>query len=194
MVNHLLFAYNLALISSYKQGRQHEMMDFRLCPSKREHKLTLKRPRYYISSDTQSSKSCKEAALHCGKFTHLSTGWWYSRVERGTKRLIQKLINLTQTCVSFFALWWKQRELSNTANVSVFKSVFVLTLTYDHESRVVTECYLKYKWKRLDLAWSSFGVEPAELLNLPKTVRYFDSCHGYCPSDSFQNIETDVKK
>jgi len=45
-----------------------------------------------------------------------------------------------------------KRELSTTAKLSAFKSIFVMFLTYGNESCVMTkECYLKCKRQRWDL-------------------------------------------
>jgi len=44
-----------------------------------------------------------------------------------------------------------KQEISNTAKLSVLKSVFVPILTYGHESSVMTaKYYLKYKRQRWD--------------------------------------------
>jgi len=48
------------------------------------------------------------------------------------------LVKLTQFCMSSIAVVTK-RELSNTAKLSVFKSVFVQILTYGYEVWVMTE-------------------------------------------------------
>jgi len=47
---------------------------------------------------------------------------------RSARRLIHRLVKLTQFCVSFIALWTKW-ELSNTAKLSDFRSLFVPILT-----------------------------------------------------------------
>ena len=53
--------------------------------------------------------------------------------------MIYRLVELTQFWVSFFRSVVTKRELSNTAELSVFKSVFVPILSYGHESFVMTE-------------------------------------------------------
>jgi len=53
-------------------------------------------------------------------------------------RSFQVAVFLMQFCVSFIAVATK-REFSHTAELSVFKSVFVPILTYGHESWVMTE-------------------------------------------------------
>jgi len=55
-------------------------------------------------------------------------------MEDGKKKLIQELVKQTQLCVNLI-----KRKLSNTAEVSVFKSVFFAILTYRHESWVMNE-------------------------------------------------------
>ena len=73
------------------------------------------------------------------KFKYFSTLRWYSRVtEIGTKGLILVLRKQTQFYVSFVVPWWKQ-ELSNIANLSVFKSLFVSILVCSPEPRVTTK-------------------------------------------------------
>jgi len=65
-------------------------------------------------------------------FTYL--GWRSQMMEDGKKKLIQELVKQTQLCVNLI-----KRKLSNTAEVSVFKSVFFAILTYRHESWVMNE-------------------------------------------------------
>jgi len=57
--------------------------------------------------------------------------------EGGTRRLIHGLVKPTQSFIALSVV--TQRELSNTAKLSVFKSVFVPILTYGHESMLMTE-------------------------------------------------------
>ena len=58
---------------------------------------------------------------------------------RSAMRLIGELAELTLFCVSFIALAATKQELSNTAKLSVFNSIFVPILTYGHESWLMTE-------------------------------------------------------
>ena len=77
--------------------------------------------------------------MHCSRSISSSSMWWYSRVtENGKNRLVRELSKRMQFCVSFTALV-TQRELSNTAKLSAFKSVLVPILIYGHESWVMTE-------------------------------------------------------
>jgi len=86
----------------------------------------------YAASERQYTSAGGEVQVPRGVFT--SDGM------QGAKRWIHRLVKLTQFCVSFIALWTK-RDLSNTAKLSVFISVFVpiLTYGYGHESWVMTE-------------------------------------------------------
>ena len=58
---------------------------------------------------------------------------------RSAMRLIRELAELSLFCVSFIALAATKQELSNTAKLSVFNSIFVPILTYGHESWLMTE-------------------------------------------------------
>ena len=53
--------------------------------------------------------------------------------------MIHGLMKQTQACVSFIALWSQNGNFWNSAKLSVFRSVFVLILTYGHESWLVVE-------------------------------------------------------
>jgi len=100
-------------------------------------KSTLKIPRYYVSLQTQGSIYGKWVE----KFKYLGVVFT-SDGRRSARIWIHRLAKLTQFCVSFMALWTK-RELSNTAKLSVFISVFIpiLTYGYGHESWVMTKKY-----------------------------------------------------
>jgi len=95
---------------------------------------------YYVSLQTQGSVCGKWAAVHSSRRRRSSTLGWHLRVaEGGARRLKHGLVKQTQFCVSFIALWPQNGRLSNTARLSVFKSVFVPILIYSHESWVMTE-------------------------------------------------------
>jgi len=58
---------------------------------------------------------------------------------RWNERLIHGLVKQAQFCASFYHFVVTKRELSNTAKLSVFKSVFVLILIHGHEPSIMTE-------------------------------------------------------
>jgi len=72
-------------------------------------------------------------------------------VSKGRTRRLDTRIGKASTVLrEFYHPVVTKQELSNTANLSVFKSVFVPILTYGHESCVMTETVLlKYKWEML---------------------------------------------
>jgi len=57
-------------------------------------------------------------------------------MEVGTKILIHGLVKQTQFCASFIALWSQNREISMTAKLLVFKSVFVPILSKEQTTEV----------------------------------------------------------
>ena len=80
------------------------------------------------------SVRCKWAAIHCNRWGSSTLGWYLRVTEGGARRLIYNAVlrELYRSVVT-------KRELSNTAELSVFKSVFVPILTYGDESWVMTE-------------------------------------------------------
>jgi len=91
----------------------------------------------YVSLQTQGSV-CGDTLQQVETFTYLGVVFTCDG-RRSSRRLIHGLVKLTQFCVNFIALWAQNREFSNAAKLSVFKSTFVPILTYGHESWVMTE-------------------------------------------------------
>ena len=63
----------------------------------------------------------------------------FTSVEKRSKEIDIQIGRANSVLGEFFRSVVKKRELSNTAELSVFKSVFVPILSYGHESFVMTE-------------------------------------------------------
>jgi len=102
-----------------------------------ECKVALKRRRYYVSPQTQASAGCKYAAIHCSS-REVQVPWggiheWRNReVDTRFGKANAVLLELDRYLVT-------ERELSNIAMLSDFKSVIAPILTYGHEFWVMTE-------------------------------------------------------
>ena len=103
----------------------------------------LKRSRYYVSPGTQGNV-CK--AFRCSR--------WSSKVtsdERKNKEIDARIGKEDAVLRELYRSVFTKQELSNTAKLSAFKSVFVPIITYGHESWVMTEEHCtKYKRQRSD--------------------------------------------
>jgi len=99
-------------------------------------------------------------------------------MEVETKILVHGLVKQTQFCVSFIALWSQNRRFKDR-KLSVFKSVIVPMLMYDHESWVTTEKILSIEqWQWWDICevfsvWH-FVTKSTGLISLePGTLSHF---------------------
>ena len=100
------FCGRLLLLPSSQQGLQHERDWFSAACDRTGMKASTKRPRKYISPETQVSVFCKEFTIHCSISRSSNTFGWYSQVtEGGTRRLVNGLAKQTQFCLSFIAFW-----------------------------------------------------------------------------------------
>jgi len=99
---------------------------FLLRTTELEWKSALKRPRYYVSLETQVSVCCKWAAIHCSMWSSSTLRSWGGIYEWRNEEIVMRIGKANAVL----------RELS------VFKSVFVPILTYCHDSWVVTEIIL----------------------------------------------------
>jgi len=73
------------------------------------------------------------------KFKYLKVVQYLRVTWGGARRSLHGLVKQTQFSVSFYRSVMTKRELSNTAKLAVFKSVFVPILRYGHESWVMGE-------------------------------------------------------
>ena len=58
---------------------------FLMLATKPEWKSGLKRPKYYVNRDTQTSACCKLAEIYCNRWRSLSIFGWNSYVMEGEK-------------------------------------------------------------------------------------------------------------
>jgi len=104
-------------------------ISFLLRVAEPEWKIAPKRPRYYVSLETQDSVRCKCAAIHCKRWISSSILEWYLRVtEGGARRLMHGLVRLTQFCVTFIALLsqngsFQTPQSCGFLNRSLFRSI-----------------------------------------------------------------------
>jgi len=80
-------------------------------------------------------------------------------MEDEPRKLIHRRAKLAQFCMNFIALWSKDGELSNTAELSVFKLVFVSILTYGHDSWVMTKKMYYLRCKRQTCGFCESAVQ-----------------------------------
>ena len=93
----------------------------------------------YAVLQTQGSVCCKWTSIHCSKWRSswtwggsLLDGRWSEEIDTRIGKANTVLLELNRSVVT-------KRELSNTAKLLVFKSVFVPILTCGHESWAMTE-------------------------------------------------------
>jgi len=109
------------------------------------------------------------------KFMYLGLAFT-SEVRRSARRLMHGLVKHA-VLGEFYRCVATKRELSNTANLSVLKSVFVPILTYGHESGVMTERILtQVQWPNMGFLRRVHGMTkgrtevrlcPGQETNLP---------------------------
>jgi len=134
------FASRFGTVSIFSTGNRFfstHSIGFLLRATVPEWKSALKIPGYYFSLESQDSVCCKWAAMHCNRWRRSSTLGWYLRVtEGGARRLMQGLVKLMQSCVSFTALWshngsFRIPQGSQLLNRSFFLSLsMVMNLGY----------------------------------------------------------------
>jgi len=134
-INRLLLADDLVLLASSQQfsaGTRSVFCCVRPSRNENQHKNT-----EVLCLSTHPRQCMRQVS---GGEVQVPRGGFTSDGRRSARRLIHRLVKLTQFCVSFIALWTK-REPSNTAKLSVFTSVFVPILTYGYgqESWVMAE-------------------------------------------------------
>jgi len=113
---------------------------FLLCATKPGWKSALKTPEYYVSPETQINARCKQAAKTLGTISGSSSnfrlifpndGRWNKEIDTRIGEANAVLRELHRSAVT-------KRELSNTAELSVFKPVFVPILPLSRN--FATEC------------------------------------------------------
>ena len=112
---------------SSQQGLQHAFDRFSVACDQAGTKISTKKLRYCVSQDAQGSVFCKWAEIHCSRWRRSSAleWYWYSRVtEVRTKRLMHGLVKLTQFCVSFIALWWRNGCFQRPQSFQLFNRSF----------------------------------------------------------------------
>jgi len=105
----------------------------------------------YIASERQYTATGAEVQAPWGGTAFTSYG---RRTEKIDTRIAEAIAGLRE----FYRSVVTKRELSNTAKLSVFKSVFVPILTYGHESWVMTEKILSQ-------------VQAAEMFSFSKSLQ-----------------------
>ena len=93
---------------------------FLLRATKPEWKSALKILMYYVCLQTQGSRCCLWAAIHCNKYLQVTKG--------AVRRLIHGLVKIRQFCMSFIALWSQNRSFQTPQscqflNRSLFQSL-----------------------------------------------------------------------
>ena len=86
----------------------------------------------YAASEQQYTAAGKEIQVPKGGIYVTSDGRWSEEVDTRIGKANAVLRELYRSVVT-------KRELSNTAELSVFKSVYVPILTYGHESWLLTD-------------------------------------------------------
>jgi len=108
-----------------------------------------------------SSECCKWPALHRSSWQRSSTHKLYSRVTADWNAVCKAMYAvLRKLCRSVLT----KRELLNTADLSVFKSVFVSILIYGHESLVMTDRILSHSQGQAAVIflWNIHGMTPRD--------------------------------
>jgi len=136
-MNRLLFADGLVLLASSQQGLQHALDRFSAACDRAKMKISAKNTEVLC----QKQYMLQVSGIHwVGGEIQVHRGGIYQwrKAERGGVWIDKANAVLRE----FYQSLVTKRELSNTAKLSVFKSVFVPILTYDPESWVMTEIIL----------------------------------------------------
>ena len=139
-INRLLFADDLVLLTSSQQSLQHALDRFSAACNQTRLKIITKNTEVLCLST--NPRQCMlqvsgNTLQQVEKFKHL--GVVFASDARWSKEIDTRIGKANAVLRELYRSAATKRELSNTANLSVFKSVFVPILTYGHESCVMTE-------------------------------------------------------